>query len=255
MAVRPSGRATALRDLRQAGSLKCLFPRGSDGALQAMLVNTAGGVTGGDRFTLDATAEPGSQLTITTQAAERAYRAQPGEVGTLRTRLDVGAGARLNWMPQETILFDGCALTRSLTVDLAPDASLLLAEPLVFGRLAMGETLRNARFRDRVEIRRAGRPAYLDATAWQGDVQAQLDRPGVAGGARACTSLVYVSPDAEARLDPLRRLMPDRAGASLLADDMLVMRLLADDSYAMRAALIPILTLLSPDGLPRCWML
>lgn len=247
--------ATSLQNLRQSGSMKCLFPRNTSKSLQAVLVNTAGGVTGGDSFSISAKANPKSKLTITTQAAERAYRAQPNEIAQIETHLTVNADARLNWVPQETILFEGCAVNRVLKVNLEASASALIAEPLTFGRLAMNETVQNAHFRDRIEIHRAGAPLYLDAARWCGDVQAQLDRPGVAGGARALVSLVYVAPDAQSRLAQVRKLLPEHGGASLLHDDVLVLRALAVDSYALRSVLIPILNLLSPDGLPRCWML
>lgn len=253
LAVKARDGGTSLRRLRQSGSLKCLFPRNAGRALQAVLLNCAGGVTGGDRLSLDARAEAGTNLTLTTQAAERIYRALPGECGRIETRLDVAEGACMNWLPQETILFDGCSLERSLTIELQEGAALLLTEPLVFGRLEMGETLTLARLLDRIEIRRAGAPVYLDCIRLAGDVQAQLDRPGVAGGARAMASLVYVAPDAEAQLEVLRRFLPCHAGASLIHEDVLVMRLLSRDSNEMRSSLVPMLNHLSHDGLPRCW--
>ncbi len=241
--------------MRQAGSLKALFPQGAKPDLQAVLVNTAGGITGGDRFEISARAGPGTRLTLTTQAAERAYRALPGETGELNSRLFVGDGARLDWLPQETILYRDCALRRRLSVELAGDASLLLVEPLVFGRAAMGETLDRARFRDRIEVRRRGELLYLDAMAFEGDVAARLARPAVADGAAALASLIYVAPDAEAHLAPLRDMLPMTGGASLIGEDVLVLRLLAADSHLLRRTLVPILNRLTGDTLPRPWML
>lgn len=218
-------------------------------------MNTAGGITGGDRFEIAAQAGPGATLTLTTQAAERVYAASAGEVGRLETRLAVAAGARLNWIPQETILFDRSALTRRLVVTLAPDAALLLAEPLVFGRGAMGEDLRAASFEDRIEIRREGRPLYLDAVRLDGDIAARLDRPHVARGARAMVSLVYVAADAEAHLGPLRALLPGTGGVSLIGDEVLALRLLAADGFDLRRHLVPILTRLTGADLPKPWMI
>ena len=253
LAAKARDGGTALRRLRQSGSLKCLFPRSAGRALQAVLLNCAGGVTGGDRLSLSAHAEAGTTLTLTTQAAERIYRALPGKKGRIETRLNVAEGARVNWLPQETILFDGCSLERSLTIELQAGATLLLTEPLIFGRLEMGETLTSAHVLDRMEVRRAGVPIYLDCIRLAGDVQAQLDRPGVAGRARAMASLVYFAPDAEAQLEVLRRCLPRHAGASLLQEDVLVMRFLSRDSNEMRSTLVPMLNHLSHDGLPRCW--
>ncbi len=220
-----------------------------------MLVNTAGGITGGDRFEIAASAADKARLTLTTQTAERAYAARAGEVGRLETRLDIGTGAQLNWIPQETILFDRSALRRRLVVTIAPGATALLAEPLIFGRAAMGEEVRSARFDDRIEIRRDGTPLYLDAMRLEGDIAAHLNRPHAGNSARALVSLVYVAPGAEAQLAPLRAMLPDTAGASLIGDDVLALRLLAVDGYALRQTLIPILSRLTGGDLPKCWMI
>jgi len=255
VSAKPSDRGAVLDRLRQSGSLKCLFPRRRGTALEGVLVNTAGGITGGDAFQVEAQVGPESALTLTTQAAERAYRAQPGETGHLRTRISVATGAQLNWLPQETILFQNCALSRQLEIDLAPGASALVVEPLIFGRTAMGETVTEGRFVDRITLRRNARPLYLDAMRFDGDMQAQLDRPYVAAGARAIASLIYVAPDAQSHLTPLRTMLPDRAGASLIGDDLLVLRLLAGDGHDLRQSLLPILNRLTGDTLPRCWMI
>ncbi len=249
------GAASVLDGLRQSGSLKVLFPRATGPALQAVLVNTAGGVTGGDRFRLNAVAGPGTELTLTTQACERAYRAQGAETGELHNHLAAGPGARINWLPQETLLFQGSALRRTLRVDLAGDARLLMAEPLVFGRAAMGERLTRARFHDRIEIRRDGALLYLDSLRLDGDVAAQMDRPALGAGAGAMATLIFAAPEAEAHLAPQRAMLPATAGASLVRDGVLAVRALAPDSFALRQVLIPILARLSGATLPRPWMI
>lgn len=250
-----AGGGTALDGLRMSGSLKCLFPRCDKAGVEAVLINTGGGITGGDRFDIAAEAAPGTTLKLTTQAAERAYRAQPGEVGRLSTTLRVGQDARLHWLPQETILFNGSALTRSLSVDLQLGSSLLLVEPLIFGRVAMGEVLTDARFRDCIDIRRMGQPLFLDRTALDGNIAAHLARPHVANGAHAMALIVYVAADAGARLTRLRAILPETAGASLIGDDVLVARCLAADGFALRQTVLPALKSLSDAELPKCWML
>lgn len=249
----PTG--SVLSDFRQSGSFKCLFPRSRGPALEAVLLNTAGGVTGGDQFTFSAHAAPATTLTLTTQACERAYKAQAGQVGRLRNRLKIASGARVNWLPQETILFNGSALDRHLRVDLAADAAFLMVEPLVFGRPAMGETLTDIRFRDRIEIRRDGTPLFLDAMALNGNAARHLARPNIANGAGAMALVVLVAANAEAHLAPLQDTLPDTAGVSLLHDDTLVLRLLAQDSFALRQTLLPVLHHLNGSPLPRCWMM
>lgn len=246
---------TVLDTLRQSGSFRCLFPRQKAAALEAVLVNTAGGITGGDSFRITAHVAAGCRLTLTTQACERAYRAQAGTAGRLDTALTVAEGGHINWLPQETILFDKSHLDRRLTLHMAEGASALLVEPMVFGRRAMGEELTRLQLRDRIEIIRNGVPLYLDATRFDGDMAAHLKRPHIAAGAGAMALVAYVAPDAGSRLARLRALLPAAAGASLLGPDLLVARLLAPDSYVLRQSLVPVLNHLSQNQLPRCWMI
>lgn len=246
---------TRLKDLRQSGSTKLVFPHSHSQDIEVILVNTAGGITGGDQFDLDISLKTGAQLTLTTQAAERAYRAQPGEIGRLTSRISVQTGAALKWLPQELILFDRCALNRRLEITLEPGADLLFVEPVVFGRTAMGETLRHVMFRDRISITRAQAPLYLDGMQLSGDATAHLARPAIANGAAAMASVVMVNAEAANHLKAVRALLPKTAGASLLAEDMLVIRLLAPDSFELRRSLIPALELLSHNALPKSWRL
>ena len=219
-----------------------------------MLINTAGGLTGGDAFSLAAEAEAETQLTLTTQAAERAYRAQPNQQARVQNHISVKRGARVNWMPQETILFQGSALLRNLRIDMGAEATALVVEPLVFGRAAMGETLTDVSFSDKIEIYRGGALAYLDTVQFQGDLSAHMARPFTGAGAGAMANVVLAAPNAEAWLEPVRAMLGPTAGASLLKQDILVLRLLAADSYLLRQTLIPVLNLLTNNALPRCWM-
>lgn len=238
--------------LRTSGAMKALFPRAED--VQAILINTSGGLTGGDQIDVAACAGTGSSLTLTTQAAERAYRAQEGRA-RMTTDLSVEADAQINWLPQEMILFEGSALDRRLTVELAQDARLLMVEPIIFGRAAMGETLTDVSFNDRIRINRDGEALYWDGLDLSGHTMRHLSRRAIAGGARAMVSLVYVAPDAEAHLDALRNMLPTTGGASLLAQDLLTLRFVAADSFELRRALIPILERLTKDQLPTSWRL
>ncbi|MDQ2090860.1 urease accessory protein UreD [Marimonas arenosa] len=255
LSVKRDGPRTAIDTLRQAGSSKLLFPRRTGPEIEAVLLNTAGGVTGGDRFAVDIEAQSGTAMTLTTQAAERAYAAQPGETGVIRSSLLLGEDVAFNWLPQETILFAGCALDRSLAVEMAASSRLLVSEILVFGRGAMGETLTCGTFLDRIEVRRGGEKLFLDAIALHGNIAAHLERAAIAAGSGAMVSVVYVAPDAEAYLGPLRAMLPETAGVSLIGADLLFLRALAQDSFALRQMLIPILVRLTKTPLPRCWMI
>ncbi|MFT6073566.1 MAG: urease accessory protein [Yoonia sp.] len=248
------GAVSVIDDLHQSGCLRLLFPLGG-AALDAVLINTSGGVTGGDRISVAATIGAGSELTLTTQAAERAYRAQPDQIGQISTTIKVAAGGVLNWLPQELLLFNGCCLHRNLDVALADDAKALLVEPVVFGRSAMGETLTDIAFRDRIAVTRVGHPIYRDGVTLSGNVAAQLVRSAIGQGMIAMANIIYAAPDAHTRLPAVRALMPATGGASLLAEDLLVGRIMAADSYLLRCALIPIIEQLSGAAVPRTWRL
>lgn len=247
--------ASVIDGLSMAGSMKALFPRPAGPALDVMLINTAGGVTGGDRFFVEAEAGPDTTVTLTTQACERAYAARGKTAGRIETHLSVAAGGRVNWLPQETILYDKLNFERRLAVDLAADARFLMVEPLIFGRVAMGERLRAGHFRDRVEIRRAGRPIYLDGVALSGNIDAQMTRASTMAGHRAMAALVYAGGDAEAWVDRLRGLMPATGGVSLQSPDLLTCRIVAPDAFALRRALVPAIRALNDNDIPRPWML
>lgn len=247
------GAVSAIDRLRMQGCMKALFPRRADG-VEAIVINTSGGLTGGDHLTLDARAGTGSRLVLTTQAAERAYRSASGWA-RVETRLTVEAGARLDWLPQELILFEGARLDRSLTVEMAADARLLLVEPVIFGRFAMGEVLHDAGLRDRIEVRRAGVPLYFDAVRMEGDLAAKMARAAIGGGAGAMACMVYVGPEAEGMVNAVRAVLPATGGASLLRPDVMVARVLAEDGFALRQCLLPALDRLSGGGLPISWRL
>ena len=252
VSVKRRGDQSVLDGLRQAGCLKARFPRAlSAGWCDATMVNTSGGVAGGDRLSTTIAAGEGARLVVAAQAAERFYRALPGSVSRVRTAVTVGPDAAMEWLPQETILFDGCALDRQLTVDVAPGASFLGVETLVFGRTAMGERVVIADLRDLIRVHRGRELLLHDAIRLEGEVDSVLAHPAVADGGRVVSTIVYVAPEAEARLDAVRD------GADLAAsawNGMLVARLVTADSAAARRTVMAALSVLR-DGrpLPRAW--
>ncbi len=243
-----------LDGLRQSGASKALFPRTAGPGLLAVMLNTAGGVTGGDRFATVAHAAPGSHLTLTTQTAERIYKAQPGQTARMTADLTIAAAGRIDWLPQETILFDRACLRRRLTVDMAADACFTGVETLVLGRGLMGERITDATLRDDVRITRDGVLVYADAITLTGAVSDRMAQVWCTDGAACVASIVHIAPDAAASLDAVRTRLPHTAGASLIAPGVLFVRLVQPDSFDMRRALIPILTALR-GPLPPTWTL
>ncbi len=244
---------TEIAALYQEGCAKIRLPHTHDASLQAVLMNTAGGVTGGDHISWSATAAAGARLVLTTPACERVYRSL-GTDAVIETRLRAEAGAHLDWLPQETILFEGARLDRRLEVDLAADATFTAVETVLLGRAAMGEAAENARLRDTWRIRRAGRLIHAEATALTAD---PMERSSAAllAGTRAFSTVLHISAAAERRLDAVRALLPETGGASV-AGERLTVRLVAASGLALRRALAPIIALLSSAGsLPRLWMM
>src|SRR6478672_13350550 len=115
LAVAAQGGVTRRRQVYEDGPLRVRFPNSSGPALEAIIVNTAGGIAGGDRHDLDIDVSEGATLGVTTAAAEKVYRAL-GPGAEISVKLGVGGGARLSWLPQESILFDRARLNRRIEV-------------------------------------------------------------------------------------------------------------------------------------------
>jgi urease accessory protein len=238
---------TRLKRFYQEGCLKARLPRGP--GVEAVALNISGGIAGGDALETALELGAGAAVTFTTQAAERVYRALEAP-SRIRTRLTVAAGAVLHYLPQETILFDGFGLDRALDIELTSGAAFLGIESMVFGRLTMGEVLREGFLRDRISLRRDGMLLWQDSTRLEGDIAAQLDRPGIAAGARAMASIFAVG---ACGLDALREALGDaHAGASVIGD-VLLARILAPDAAALRRVIVKALGVLRPGPLPRVW--
>lgn len=249
---------TRLRRLYQEGSAKIRLPAVSAGPLEAVLINTAGGLTGGDRLAWEVDVGADAGAVITTQACEKVYRTA-SDRAEVRVRLTVGQGGRIAWLPQETIVFDRAAFARTLEIDLAAGAEALVLEATVFGRLAMGERAAQGIFHDRWRVRRDGGLVHAEDFRIGPDIAAALGRRAAAGGAIAVATLLLVSPDAEALLDPVREIVGGQGGASFWSvktSGKLLARLYAGDGYQLRQRLVPLVGLLNGKaGLPKLWSL
>ncbi|MFD1354212.1 urease accessory protein UreD [Methylorubrum suomiense] len=247
---------TRLKDLAESGPSRLRFPREA-GTMEGILVNNAGGIACGDAFSVSARLDPGAALVLTTVAAEKVYRSD-GPVSHVHNRLDLGAGARLAWLPQETILFDRARLRRNFEADLAGDAGLLIAEIVAFGRVARGETLQEALFEDVWRVRRGGRLVYADTVRLEGRVSDLLARSAIGGGARAMGTILDVSPGAEGRIEEARACLeaanPGVTEAAASAwNGHLALRFLGPEVGALRGLAARFLTAYRGVPMPRVW--
>jgi len=253
--------STRLKHLSQSGSLRVKFPRVGGGPPEAVLVNTAGGITADDHFQCTVKVRAQAGAVVTTQAAEKIYRSSGGEA-TVDNRLQVGPDGWLVWVPQETILFHRARLHRSLVLDVADGARLLAAETLVFGRQARGEAVRTGAIHESWEIHRGDHLAWADVFALDGNIHEILSRPTTADGATTLITLLWVASDALDLLGPIRTLLEkSTAVASATAfDGILLVRLVAKNSFSGRQNLIPLISGIFglanlPVELPRVWSL
>lgn len=251
--------ATALDTLHQAGAGRARFPNPLEGGAasqaQAILLNMAGGLTGGDSFDIDVALGAGAAATVTTAAAEKIYRSLDGDPARMRVDGTLGRDSHLLWLPQPTILFDRSALERRSSFDLAPGARLLTAECLIFGRAAMGEQVASGLVRDHWRIRRDGRLVYADTLHLSGAIAETLARPATFGGAGATATVIYAATDAASRLEEVRALIAPAHGTigASAWGEILLLRGLAKDGRTLQLELRPVIEALSGRQLPRIW--
>jgi urease accessory protein len=246
--------ATRRARVHEAGPLRVRCPGQPAGELEAVIVNTSGGMAGGDRFELEVTVGSGARLLVTSAAAEKIYRTLDADT-TIAAKLRVAAGGELAWLPQETILFDRARLRRSIEVDLAADARLLLAEAVVFGRSGMGETLVDGSLFDRWRLRRGGTLLHAETVRLDGAVAAKLGQSAVAKGGAAVASVLMVPGD-DAMVAAVRSASQHcrgEVGASAW-NGLAVVRLVAPDGAALRHDLTGALTAIRGRHLPRLWL-
>jgi urease accessory protein len=245
---------TRRRHLHESGSLRVRFPSPEAEGLSAVFVNTAGGIAGGDRFDIDIATGEGSQLAVTTAAAEKVYRAA-GPAAEFNIALKVAAGSHLAWLPQETILFDRARLQRRIDIDLADSASLLLCEIVVFGRAAMGERMLNGEFVDRWRLKRGGRLVFAETVRLDGDIGEKLAKPAIANGGVAVGTALIVPGDQALveRIGELRESFGGEVGISAW-NGFAMARFCAQDAAKLRADMMAVLGRASGSALPRLWL-
>lgn len=264
LTFRPVGRdGTALGELYQRAPCRVLFPQCEPGEPpQAVMLTTSGGLTAGDRTDVRIQVASGAQATIATQAAERIYRASEADAEVnADINLLIGERAWGEWLAQETILYDGARLRRSLRADVACSGRLLALESVVFGRTAMREGFDTGFLHDAWQIRRDGVPVWADALHLDGDVRGLRAAPFGFGTNTACGTLLYVGEDAVRHLESVRGRLDGCpvSGAATVLDGVLIARVIAERADELRIVLAALAAHVRhaaggwAAGMPRVW--
>lgn len=259
LTVKYSGGKTRLGDLYQKANAKIRIPKSYSGSLDAVLINTSGGMTGGDILNWDIEAQAGSHAVVTTQACEKIYRSSGGEA-RLSTNITAGQNACVEWLPQESILFDESRLRRKIDVTLAPTADFIGLEAVVLGRVAMNEFPGRISINDQWRIRRGGMLIHADNTQFDGDITQHIKTPAILNaktGSAAYATLVYCPADMQTAVsaEEIRFAAPNSSNWGVSAmPQKIIARFVADDMYSLRQVLMPVLrTFRRGRALPDTW--
>ncbi|MEK1931982.1 MAG: urease accessory protein UreD [Pararhizobium sp.] len=259
LVAKPFAGRTRLSEFYQEGCAKIRLPDTFDATMEAVLINSSGGLTGGDHMEWEFSAGEGTHLTLTTQACEKIYKASAG-TAAVKAKISVGAGATVHWLPQETILFDRASLSRRLDVDIAECGEFLAVEAVLLGRKAMGEAMRNGLFQDCWRIRKGGILLHAENLRLNGDIAALTQEAATLGRNVAFATLFYSGMDCEQQVEKLRALIAGAHGGishyRVAGQDKLIARLVAADGFTLRKILIPVISHLRKGAsVPKVWNL
>lgn len=260
LAFKRRGAVTALAHLHQQGCGKARLPRPThDGRAEAVLINLAGGLTGGDRLEWRVAWRAGAEAVVSGQAAEKIYRAVQKSVAEIDTALTVEGGALAFWLPQETILFDRARLVRRNRCNVARGGQLVTVEATILGRRAMGEVVTSGLLDEAWEVRYGEQLVLADRQRFRGRITELLAAPAVARGAAAFVSVLYVGDGAATRLGRIRDALDDKPfAATAPAPHAVLIRWLAAEPTGLRGDIVTALLAVQdaldlPRHLPKIW--
>jgi urease accessory protein len=259
--LRGSDSRTDVVDVYQKFPVRIMCPTIGEGAVrEAVIVNAAGGIAGGDRLEFEVTALGDALVTVTSQAAEKIYRSL-GQPAQVVTKLKARDASKLAWLPQETIIFNSARIHRQTEIDLCAGAELMALEWLVLGRTARGEEVVRGHIRDRWLVRRDGRLVWADSLLVAEETFPHLRRRALLADYKAIGTLLYVGPHLDRRLEMLREVAQSLACqcAATIVSGLIVVRLAAEASSDLRIALICMLQHFGRDSdcgpfrVPKMW--
>ena len=256
-----SENGTRIEDVFERSPLRIMFPRTQQCRVEeAVIINTGGGVAGGDRLECSVVVLSGASIAVTSQAAEKVYRAlyEPARVVT---RLKAQESAKLAWLPQETIVFNRARLHRTTEIELFSGAELLAIEWLVMGRAAHGEVVTGGNITDSWRVKKDGRLIWADSFRITDEIIPHLRTKALLSNCNAIATLIYFGIDLHKRLDFLREIIPSLGCtcAATLVSGLIVVRFAAKESSDLKRALRSFLQQFGPElgsgpfRVPKMW--
>jgi urease accessory protein len=259
--LRGSEQGTQIVDVFQRSPVRVMFPRVTGGAVEeAVLINTGGGVAGGDRLECSIKALEKASITFTSQAAEKVYGALD-EPARITTKLKVSEAAKLAWLPQETILFNTARICRNTEIEVCSGAEVLAVEWIVLGRSAYGEQMVSGQITDSWRVKKDGRLIWADTFRCVDQTYPHLHKKAMLSRCRAIATLVYFGGDLNDRVELIRDIAPSLeccCGATLVSDVMIV-RFAGETGFGLRLALHRVLERFrldlgpGPFRVPKMW--
>jgi urease accessory protein len=252
---------TRIVDVFQRSPTRIMFPTSGDGSVkEAVLINTAGGIAGGDQLECGVTALANASIAVTSQAAEKVYRAL-SEPARLSTKLKASGAAKLAWLPQETIVFNCARLHRTTEIELIAEAELLVLEWVVLGRAAHGEVVIGGQITDTWRVKKDGRLIWADSLRISDEIFPNLHRKALLSNCTAIATMIYFGRSLEKRLEFLRGITRSLGCdcAATLVGGLIVVRFAANESSALKLALHTFLEQFSrelgsgPFRVPKMW--
>ena len=220
-----------------------------------VLVNTAGGLTGGDEFELRVGANGDTHLTVSTQTAERVYRALGSQNADIRAKMTVtGAATLTGYRRKQFCLMD--RFSRHLDIQMDENTNFLASEMMVFGQTAMQKALRQGRVRDQWRIWRDGRLIHAEAFRLDGQIMEKLHHKASSASKVCFATTIYISCDAEAKAGAVRGFFhsfTDVQTAVSAWKGKLVIRSLSNDTATLKKLLAQFIEQFRQMANPRVW--
>jgi urease accessory protein len=254
---------TRLAHLYQHDPIRILFPNTAPGeSIEATVITTSGGLVGGDEISLEISAGPKSIALVSAQAAEKIYRSS-GATTDISVAINAEEDSWLEWLPQETILFDGSKLRRKTVINASRGAHVLAGEILVLGRTGSGEVFSTGFLQDAWEVNIDNRLIWADALCLDNNIPSVLSHPACFDGATALATAVYVCDNPAEHIEAARKMLSlddsKVLTSATVVNGVLVLRWLGKDAYNLRQAFAEFWKAFRhyaggrPAELPRLW--